>query len=238
MERTAVAAEKTSTVLLQQGGVPVGPGPVAPSAPETPAPSTHHEGTPMGVTSPEAAGTAGYDAYGSFPPQPLQQPPKGTGKGKPIPAQLIRQTATMAPPMRPPSSPHPGAGDYMPGWAHRPTAGSAAAGVPAGGGVPVPSNPPPAEIVVQWSGYARMIAPNMNSDEVTNPPLTYELQGEVPHLKNTSAIGIDRNGGRRRRVSPEGKQLSYRNATSAAFAPKGWTQSVNNLLFHRVYENL
>eukprot|EP00435_Cladocopium_sp_Y103_P003920 s1517_g1.t1 len=234
MDRAAIATEKTATVLLQQGGVPMSPGPVAPSAPETPAPSpsTHHEGTPMGApTMPDATGAAaGYDAYGSFPPQPPQQPPKGTGKGKPMPAQLIRQTATMAaPPMRPPAAPHPSAGEYLPGWAHRPTAG---------GGVPVPSNPPPEEIVVQWSGYAPMIAPNMNNDEATNPPLTYELQGEVPHIKNTSAIGIDRNGGRRRRISPEGKQLAYRNATSAAFAPKGWTQSVNTLLFHRVYENL
>eukprot|EP00435_Cladocopium_sp_Y103_P033116 s873_g8.t1 len=94
MDRAAIATQKTATVLLQQGGVPMSPGPVAPSAAETPAPSpsTHHEGTPMGAPAmPDATGAAaGYDAYGSFPPQPPQQPPKGTGKGKPMPARLQR----------------------------------------------------------------------------------------------------------------------------------------------------
>eukprot|EP00435_Cladocopium_sp_Y103_P010542 s3125_g2.t1 len=84
MERAAIAAEKTSTVLLQQGTMPVSP--VAPAAPETLAPPAHPDGTPMGAPSPpDAAGTGSYDAYGAFPPQPPQHPQaKGGSKGKPM----------------------------------------------------------------------------------------------------------------------------------------------------------
>eukprot|EP00435_Cladocopium_sp_Y103_P075413 s23_g57.t1 len=254
MER-AIAAEKTFTVLLQQSAMPVSPSPspVAPTAPETPAPPTHPDGTPMGAPSPpDMAGTGSYEAYGAcgqaFPPQPPQQPQanqaKGGSKGKP--AELLQQQS-MAPPMRPPATPpmrHASMGDFQPGWGnsfdshHRAPGGSVSAGVHGGGEIPVPSNLPPEEIVVHWSGFAPMVAPNMNNDAVSNPPLTYELPGDVPNLKTTSVIGVDRQSGRRRRLSPEGKQLTHRNAASAAYAPKGWTQSVNTLLFHRVYENL
>eukprot|EP00435_Cladocopium_sp_Y103_P046122 s2110_g13.t1 len=60
---------------------------------------------------------------------------------------------------------------------------SVSAGVHGGGEIPVPTNPPPEEIVVHWSGFAPMVAPNMNNDAVSNPPLTYELPGDVPNLK-------------------------------------------------------
>eukprot|EP00435_Cladocopium_sp_Y103_P014864 s1031_g3.t1 len=246
MERAAISAEKTSTILLQQGAGtmtvgPMGSMPTGPVPPETPG---HSEAAPAGPpAAPEGVG--GFDAYGTFPPQPPQQhQAKGGSKGKP--AELLRQQS-MAP-MRPPAAPpmasarHASTGDFMPGYGnsydsrHRATGGSVAAGVHGGGEIPVPTNPPPEEVVVQWSGFAPMVAPNMNNDAISNPPLTYELPGEVPNLKSMSAIGIDRQTGRRRRISPEGKQMSHRNAASAA--PKGWTQSVNTLLFHRVYENL
>eukprot|EP00435_Cladocopium_sp_Y103_P049604 s792_g15.t1 len=233
MERAAIAAEKTSTILLQQGtgAMPVGPmgsmpaGPVAPEAP------VHPEVAPTGPPA-TLEGSGAFAAYATFPPQ--QHQPKGGGKGKP--GQILRSQAM--PPMRPPAAPpveptrHPSAGAYLPGW------GNSYETRTGGSDIPVPTNPPPEEIVVQWSGFAPMVAPNMNNDVNSNPPLNYELPVEVPNLKSMSASGIDRESGRRRRISPEGKQLSHRNATSAAYAPKGWTQSVNTLLFHRVYENL
>eukprot|EP00435_Cladocopium_sp_Y103_P068577 s1267_g31.t1 len=152
----------------------------------------------------------------------------------------------MRPPPAPPteSARPPSTGDFLPGLGnsydsrHRPIGGSGAAGVHGGGEIPVPTNPPPEEIVVQWSGFAPMAAPSMSTDVNSNPPLTYELPVEVPNLKSVSAIGIDRESGRRRRISPEGKQVSHKNATSAAYAPKRWTQSVNTLLFLRVCANL
>eukprot|EP00435_Cladocopium_sp_Y103_P073559 s118_g44.t1 len=173
---------------------------------------------PAGPPPAAPEGVGAFDAYGAFPPSLHNS---------------IRQREEARKYRR-----------FRTGWGnsydsrHRATDGSVAAGVHGGGEIPVPTNPPPEEIVVQWSGFAPMVAPNMNNDAISNPPLTYELLGEVPNLKSMSAIGIDRQTGRRRRISPEGKQMSHRNATSAAYAPKGWTQSVNTLLFHRVYENL
>eukprot|EP00435_Cladocopium_sp_Y103_P050289 s1168_g15.t1 len=105
-------------------------------------------------------------------------------------------------------------------------------------GVPVPSNSPPNDLVVVWAGYQPIEAPNRNPDVMSNPPATGELNVEVPYMKTTSAIGVDRDTRRRRRVSPQGMQQSHRNATNAVYSPKGWTQSVNTGLFHRVYENL
>eukprot|EP00435_Cladocopium_sp_Y103_P003849 s5667_g1.t1 len=241
MERAALAAEKTASILAQQGHGAVAARPVAPETP------LHADVAPAGPpAAPEGTGTYAAPFPPAYPPQQHHQ--KGTGKtatghsGKPGQTMGSQAMAPTRPPAAPPVEParHPGSGGYMPGWGnsydsqHRAGGGSMAAGAPSE--VPLPANLPPTEIIVSWSGFQPLVAPNMNNGAESNPPLSGELLVEAANLKSTSATGIDRESGRRRRISPEGHHLSHRNTANAAYASKGWTQSV--LLFHRVYENL